>query len=76
MLNTAHFKSGDLEIVKRLQTGCLPSPGSFVRLNSGGPVGIVTALEHDDSVSVSWLGCWPIEHSVLPDRCVSLVCTS
>ena len=73
MLNTAHFKAADLEIVKRSKSGDLPLPGSFVRLNSGGPVGVVTALLPNDEVRVTWLGL-AIEKSVVPDRCVRLVC--
>ena len=75
MLNTAHFNADDLEIVSRCESGNLPSPGSFVRLNSGGPLGVVSELMADDHVRVSWL-VWPIEHSVIPDRCVGVECCS
>ena len=73
MLRRAHFSASHLQIVKRFSGGELPSPGSFVRLNSGGPIGVVSDLLTGDRVRVSWL-TKSIVRSELPDRCLTLVC--
>lgn len=44
-------------------------PGSFVRLRSGGPIGVVVELWDSDHVGIVWLTGLR-QRSVLPDVCV------
>ncbi len=71
MLNDERFSAKNLVVVQRgaLTTPVL-HPGTFVRLNSGGPAGVVTDLLEDDRVRVTWMTA-DADHSVLPDRCLT-----
>jgi len=61
------FPPSDLIVVKRARRSTLLSLGTFVRLPSGGPIGIITDLSSDDQAAV----CWMSGHrSVLPDVCL------
>ncbi len=66
------FPMSELRIIAPAPPTTLHHPGSMVRLNSGGPVGVVEAVDADDHVSVLWLVA-PSERSVLPMQCVSKV---
>ena len=73
MFHRDSFKPSDLIVVKRAAASTLLPLGAFVRLNSGGPLGIVTALNQDDQTTVQWLTVPPLT-STLPDVCLSAVC--
>lgn len=72
MFHKASFGADELLLVKRAHRGHLILPGAFVRLNSGGPVGLVADLLRDGRARVSWLTDPPTS-SVLPDRCLTPV---
>jgi hypothetical protein len=61
------FNPSTLTVVKRARPPTLLPLGTFVRLASGGPIGIVAALDAKDRASVHWLTG---HHSVLPDVCL------
>lgn len=69
------FTPSALVVVKRASPSSLKIPGAFVRLASGGPLGIIMTVGGDDFAHVRWLTCPPTE-SVLPDVCLieSSVC--
>lgn len=51
------------------RTDDLKTPGSFVRLFSGGPIGVITEVMASEDVLVTWLTD-PRESSILPEQCV------
>jgi uncharacterized protein YodC (DUF2158 family) len=57
--------------VKRRASDHTPllAPGSFVRLKSGGPVGVVADLDHGDYLLIIWI-TEGRERSLLPGVCV------
>jgi hypothetical protein len=61
------FKPSDLTIVKRAGPSTLFPLGTFVRLRSGGPVGVIEGLSGDDHATVLWLSG---NRSTLPDVCL------
>jgi hypothetical protein len=70
MRRKAAFGARDLSVVKRAGNDpALMPPGTFVRLNSGSPVGVVTEMMADDRLRVRWLGS--VDDSVLPGACVT-----
>lgn len=70
MRRQARFSANNLVLVA-LSKPVLHPPGSLVRLNSGGPVGVVRSLGEDDRCLVKWLGR-DDDPQLLPDRCLSL----
>lgn len=64
------FRADDLKVVLAAPAARLLPPGSFVRLNSGGPVGVVMELMASDDVLVMWLTD-DRQSSILPEACVS-----
>jgi len=66
------FPMSELRIIAPAPPTTLHHPGSMVRLNSGGPVGVVEAVDEDDHVAVLWLVV-PTQRSILPMQCVSKV---
>jgi hypothetical protein len=67
MFHRDSFRPSELMVVKRARPSTLLALGSFVRLASGGPIGIVSALDGQDRASVQWLTG---HRSVLPDVCL------
>lgn len=48
MQNRDSFRPSDLIVIKRVAGSTLLPLGSFVRLNSGGPLGVVTDLDESE----------------------------
>jgi hypothetical protein len=69
MIYRDSFRPSDLMVVKRRRASTLHPLGSFVRFASGGPIGMVTALDGDDMASVTWL-TMPTQTSIVPDVCL------
>lgn len=69
-MNRKSFDVRDLRLVAPAPPTTIHHPGTLVRLNSDGSVGVVTKVSADDAVSVTWL-TMPLQHSVLPTVCVS-----
>lgn len=67
MFHRDSFTPSDLILVKRAGPSRLKPPGSFVRLNSGGPIGIVLEIDANDLATVKWLKSGL---SKLPDVCL------
>ena len=67
MFHRDSFRPSDLIVVKRARRSTLLPLGTFVRLASGGPIGVVTELGCDDRATVQWLTG---SRSVLPDLCL------
>jgi len=55
MFHRDSFEPSDLMVVKRARRSTLVPLGSFVRLASGSPVGVIAALDVDDKATVLWL---------------------
>ena len=68
--NGGKFLKVQLRLVRSAPPDRLHHPGSFVRLNSGGPVGVVTSIDASDHLTISWLTDGR-QVSILPDVCVS-----
>lgn len=47
----------------------LKTPGSFVRMRSGGPIGVITEVMASEDVLVTWLTTQR-DSSILPEACV------
>ena len=71
MFHRDSFKPSDLILVKQAHGSSLLLLGAFVRLNSGGPLGIVEALDSGDNATVKWIGLQ--SKSSLPDVCFTCV---
>lgn len=63
------FRPSDLIVVKRARPSMLLPLGSFVRLASGGPVGVLTAMDDNDKATVTWFTTPPCER-VISDVCL------
>lgn len=63
------FTPSELIVVKRGPSSTLLPLGSFVRLASGGPVGVLMALDTDDNATVVWLTTPPCT-CVISDVCL------
>ena len=68
MHNRDSFRPSDLMVVEPARPSMLLPLGSFVRLASGGPVGVITSLDKDDKAAVTWLT------GALPRTAISDVC--
>lgn len=72
MQQRASFHLSDLVVVKRATLAMLIVPGSFVKLNSGSPIGVVTCTQDNDDCAVTWLSDgYP--RSILPECCLTPV---
>jgi hypothetical protein len=71
MFHRDSFRPSDLMVVKRAGRSSLKSPGSFVRLNSGGPLGVVESVDHNDRATVHWLTG---DRTQIADVCLTPVC--
>ena len=69
-MHLGSFQPSELILVKRAVPSTLRLPGSFVRLASGGPIGVVTSLDAADTATVAWLGPFG-GRSVLPEVCLT-----
>lgn len=69
MLYRDSFDPSELIVIKRARPSTLLHLGAFVRLASGGPVGVISSLDEDDNATVAWLTAPPCA-SVLPDVCL------
>lgn len=67
MFHRDSFRPSDLIVAKRATASTLLPLGSFVRLNSGGPLGIVLQVDCRDRATVHWLTG---ERSCVPDVCL------
>jgi hypothetical protein len=68
MFHRDSFRPSDLILVKQARRSTLLPLGTFVRLNSGGPIGIIGKLDERDRATVHWLAG---KMSLLPDVCLS-----
>ena len=64
MLNRDSFEPSSLMVVKRAGPSTLLPPGSFVRLGSGGPIGVVQNIGSDDRATVLWLTAEPFTRTI------------
>ena len=55
MFHRDSFQPSELIVVKKRCASSLLLPGEFVRLNSGGPIGVMMALDGQDRATVHWL---------------------
>ena len=56
MQNNERFDAKSLVLLRRVKRQAVPHPGTFVRLNSGGPIGLVIDVDCDDRTNIHWLG--------------------
>lgn len=66
-----HHRSSKREhqIVVQAARRNLIAPGMFVRLVTGGALGLATAIDGEDDVTVRWFTS-PPECSILPESCL------
>lgn len=69
MPHASAFPEDSLTTVERARYDVLTPPGSLVRLRSGGPIGVVSALSQDDDVTVTWFTA-AFPQSIIPQVCV------
>jgi uncharacterized protein YodC (DUF2158 family) len=67
MFHRDSFTPSQLRVVKRARSSTFLPLGTFVRLASGGPIGIITELDTQDRASVHW---FTGDKSLLPDICL------
>lgn len=67
MFHRDSFTPSKLMVIKPARRSSLLPLGTFVRLASGGPIGIITELDAEDRASIHWLTG---HKSVLPDVCL------
>jgi hypothetical protein len=70
MFHRDSFEPSALMVVKRAGPSSLKLPGAFVRLNSGGPLGVIQSIDADDRATVTWLTDPPCTR-VVADVCLS-----
>ena len=63
------FSPSKLIVVKRAVASTFLIPGSFVRLQSGGPIGVIESVSEFDCLDVCWVTPRR-ERSALPAVCV------
>ena len=63
------FRPSDLIVVKPARPSMVLPLGAFVRLASGGPIGVLLEIDTDDKATVCWLTV-PIRRTTLPDVCL------
>lgn len=69
MLQRDSFEPSDLMVVKRAGPSTFYTPGSFVRLRSGGPLGVIQNIDAADRATVAWLTNPPCTR-VIADVCL------
>jgi hypothetical protein len=72
MSKRASFGIQEVRLIERHERCDFFVPGSFVRLNSGSPIGVVTDVSQDGTVSVTWLTN-PVGRTNLPEQCFTPV---
>ena len=72
MFHRDSFDPNSLIVLKRAVPSTLLLLGAFVRLRSGGPVGVIESLDEDDRARVVWLTSPPCRR-VISDLCLMSV---